>query len=166
MRYDIILLKALLLCHLGSCSINDTCQNDSDCDSWLACSNGLCTACGVVDTICEQGSIGFLNDCCSGTTCEPIPGLNHSRCRPNKNSCSTDLICTGGLRCLFRLGKCALCNPNGEKCTLPYDDLECCSSYCRLGTNNDGSGICADPRHYPATTAKPRKFRYPWLDES
>jgi hypothetical protein len=150
MRPEVLLvLQTILLYNLGSCQhAGETCQIDEDCDSWLACVNNVCTACRKVDTTCEPTGSGFLSECCPGTTCEIIPGLyGTSRCEPNKNKCLTDIDCSGGLKCLFRLGKCGMCHPNGETCTLPYDSLECCSSYCRIGSQ--GRGKCADPRMWP-----------------
>lgn len=148
MRYEIFLLfLQVILFSLSSCHhTGDTCQKDSDCDYWLTCVNNVCDACRKVGTRCEPGATGFLTECCQGSTCEAIPGLNGtSQCRPNKNKCLSNRECSDGLKCLMRLGKCGMCRENGEKCSLPYDDLECCSSYCKI-TENSVTGTCSDPR--------------------
>ncbi|CCV01743.1 hypothetical protein IIV22_066L [Invertebrate iridescent virus 22] len=156
MKQVVLLLQTILLCTLSNAQHSgSTCQLDSDCDSWLSCINGLCTSCAKAGNICEPGATTGFFKCCDGsnTTCELIPGRNNtSQCMPNNNNCRTNADCSYGLSCLMRLGKCGLCHPNGEKCTLPYDTLECCSSYCRIGVYIDGSGMCADPRHYPLPT--------------
>ena len=112
------------------------------------------------NAICDDKSIW---SCCEGTTCESIPfartktmdnlaGLprlmNISMCMPNNNNCQKDSDCSGGLGCIVRLGKCGFCKSIGKSCTLPYDKLECCSSYCALRRNEDGRGVCADPTLY------------------
>jgi hypothetical protein len=83
-------------------------------------------------------------------------------------TCKSNDDCTQGFGCLFRTGKCGLCHPIGERCTLPYDSLECCSSYCRIGVNADGSGVCADPRQFQpeTTTQKLRSFWSPQVLET
>jgi hypothetical protein len=48
MRTVIVLaLQALLLCTtcVVAQHIDSSCRTDSNCDSWLACRNGKCTAC-------------------------------------------------------------------------------------------------------------------------
>src|SRR5574344_2572205 len=131
-----LIIQAILLFKLGQCQIpgdiGSPCQKDEDCYSYYACSNGVCTACAKLNAACTPGATGFLEKCCDGTTCEPIPGLNNTNmCRRNNNNCLTDADCKKYEKCLFRLGKCGFCNANGERCTLPYDTMECCSSYCR-----------------------------------
>ncbi|ADO00346.1 hypothetical protein WIV_gp004 [Wiseana iridescent virus] len=155
-REVLLVLPILLLVDLYNCQnpgdIGSVCQRDEDCHSYLACSHNVCTACVKNGVVCEPGATGFLSKCCDGTTCELIPGFNGtSVCVPNHNNCKTNADCSyGTTACLFRLGKCGFCHPNGERCTLPYDSLECCSSYCRIGMYTDGSGACADPRDYSA----------------
>jgi hypothetical protein len=144
-----LVLKSVQFLTLINCQhAGEICDSDSDCYPWLTCFNDECTPCRKVDTMCDKNSTGYLSQCCDGTTCELIPGFNGtSRCKPNRNKCLTDANCSGGLSCLLRLGKCGICNQIGTTCKLPYDTLECCSSYCRL--SNDGiSGTCADPRNY------------------
>jgi hypothetical protein len=91
-------------------------------------------------------------ECCPNTTCELIPGLNVSMCTGSsiRNNCVKDADCSAGLACLVRLGKCGICSPYGQKCTLPFSpdlrsgaDAECCSGYCAL---YGGEGICSDPK--------------------
>jgi hypothetical protein len=147
MRQEVLLLVQLLLTSFCYCQhTGDTCHSNSDCDSWLTCINNECTACLRQDVRCDPHTSGFDSQCCEGTTCENIPGLNGSQCRPHENICSNDAQCSGGLKCLQRIGKCGLCHSNGEHCSLPYDDLECCSSYCNISTN--GSGVCTNLRHW------------------
>lgn len=147
MKCEILLFIQILLVGLSSCrNVGVTCQTESDCFPWLACVDNVCEACRKVGTVCEPNATGFLSTCCTGYTCEEIPGLNGtSQCRPNNNNCLTDKDCLDGLNCLFRLGKCGICHKNGQKCTLPYDNLECCSSYCKF-IENDVGGECSDPK--------------------
>lgn len=152
-REVLLVLPILLLVDLYNCQspgdIGSRCQRNEDCHSYLACSHNVCTACVKPGIVCIPGATGFLSKCCDGTTCELIPGLNGtSQCMPNSNNCQTNADCSYPYSCLFRFDKCGLCHPNGERCTLPYDSLECCSSYCRIGLNPDGSGMCADPQEY------------------
>lgn len=155
MKSEILLLLQILLvftsCYARS-HTGGSCQSNSDCDSWLTCIDGVCTACRPSGSVCDPNGTGFLSQCCSGTTCEPIPGLNHtSQCMANNNRCLTDEDCSYGLFCLKRLDKCGLCHPNGMKCTLPFDTLECCSSYCKI-QDDTGNAICGDPN--PVTTTR------------
>jgi hypothetical protein len=146
MRTVIVLaLQALLLCTtcVVAQHIDSSCRTDSNCDSWLACRNGKCTACAKESTTCIKNATGFLSQCCAGTTCEPIPGLNSSHCVSNNNNCRRHADCPHELNCLRRLGKCGYCHYDGKECTLPYDNLECCSSYC--GFSSSGKTYCADP---------------------
>lgn len=156
------------------CCGNNTCQNilslnssmcfpewcvqDSDCGGGFGCKiqTGKCDLCYKNDDMC----IGKILECCNGR-CDPVSGT----CQKNistksinlvdvdniNSTCTTSEDCSQGFGCLFRLGKCGLCYSIGERCTLPYDSLECCSSYCRIGVNIDGSGVCADPRHFQPT---------------
>jgi hypothetical protein len=103
-----------------------SCDTDSNCPPWLACVNNTCTKCMKPTTTCTQS----LWECCPGTTCEPIPDANAEWCMPNHNNCSAHTDCAGGTNCLARLGKCGFCKREGARCTLPFDDLECCSGYC------------------------------------
>lgn len=150
----------LLLCTLSNTQpqhVGDKCQSNSDCDAWLSCLNNVCTACAKPGNICIPGTtIGFFK-CCDGsnTTCELIPGLNGTnRCMRNQNNCNNDSDCAYGLFCLKRLGKCGLCHPNGERCTISNSKFECCSGYCKTDIYNDDSesGICDDPRTTPTPT--------------
>ena len=95
------------------------------------------TRCIPQNALCDDS----MWSCCKGTTCEPIPSLNTSMCMPNNNNCRKDSDCSGGLGCMIRLGKCGLCNSIGHRCTLPYDKLECCSSYCALRAIPGASGL-------------------------
>lgn len=149
----IITLPILLLCSFYSCQsqdVNFPCQTDSDCNSWLACVNNVCTACSNIGSSCQKNGTGYLSECCPNTTCEDIPGLNSTLCVTSKNSCSTDKDCLPSLQCIQRLGKCGVCHPDGTACTLPYDSLECCSNYCRI-TDEIGNAVCADPQKYAVT---------------
>lgn len=125
-------------------SAGDRCFSDADCDPWLGCENNVCSWCKKETVVCNVNDTGILSKCCDGTTCESIPGLNLNWCAPNENKCTADTDCSHGLKCILRLGKCGVCLSDGEKCSLPYDTLECCNSWCAI--NNNGQGICADPR--------------------
>lgn len=149
MRYLTLVTCILFFLNLCSCQhIGYRCRSESDCDPWLACVNRVCTACNKVDTTCDPNSnsnSNFLSQCCSGLTCESIPGRNGTHmCRPNQNRCTTDADCSV-FKCLIRIGKCGQCKRNGFRCKLPYDDMPCCSDYCRIGVFMDGSGICSNP---------------------
>ena len=147
MRVIFVTQVILLMCGVSRCHIGQDCSSDAEgnCLSFESCENGKCVLCTKQNAIC-----GGLSNwrCCEGTTCESIPGLldnaetNGRMCVPNNNNCRIDADCSGGLRCIARLGKCGLCHSNGEKCTLPYDKYECCSSYCAINLNNT---VCADP---------------------
>jgi hypothetical protein len=153
----VIVIQVLLVCGISHCHIGQDCVSDENCLSFESCENGKCVLCTKQNAICSYGNWR----CCEGTTCESIPGLEKEMCVPNNNNCRTDADCSGGLRCLARLGKCGLCHSNGEKCTLPYDKYECCSSYCAIHLNNT---VCADPSlvgtSVTTTTAAPERFNF------
>jgi hypothetical protein len=97
--------------------------------------NALCT---------HDATLSQRYACCPNTTCELIPGLNSTMCMPNDDKCVRDSDCSAGLACLVRIGKCGICSPYGQKCSLPFSaDSECCSGYCAL--HHTGEGICSDP---------------------
>jgi hypothetical protein len=162
-----VLLLAGIHCHIGQ-----DCSSDENCLSFESCERGKCVLCTKQNAICSSDNWR----CCEGNTCESIPGLEQKMCVPNNNNCRTNADCSGGLRCLARLGKCGLCHSNGEKCTLPYDTYECCSSYCAIHLNNT---VCADPSLVETpttpttttttTTAVPERFTFnnnPYLNGS
>jgi hypothetical protein len=152
----------------------ESCTQHSDCGGGFGCKKrtGKCDLCYKENDLCI-GKPGERLECCNGE-CDPVSGLcqvgkvttegckysidvtdvNGSNGVDLENTtCKSKDDCLQGFGCLFRTGKCDLCHPIGERCTLPYDSLECCSSYCRIGINADGSGVCADPRHFqPETT--------------
>lgn len=164
----------------------ESCTKHSDCGGGFGCKKrtGKCDLCYKDNDLCI-GKPGKRLECCSGE-CNPVTGIcqgssiytttinvtdqngtvviSHnylvSGMIDNSNSsCTVTSDCSKGFGCLSRLGKCGLCHPNGERCTLPYDSLECCSSYCRIGVNADGSGVCADPRNFqPEKSDKPVKW--------
>lgn len=170
MRIIFVTQVLLLFCGVSHCHIGQDCSSDQNCLSFESCENGKCVLCTKQNVLCS--GIGNWR-CCEGTTCEGIPGLvdnvdrQEKMCVPNNNNCRTDADCSGGLRCLARLGKCGLCHTNGEKCTLPYDKYECCSSYCAIHLNNT---VCSDPRLVvdpPTTTvstttasSKPERYNF------
>lgn len=157
MRLEVLLVLQLVLPIFGVSkytlpsaqknNVDQPCQTDSDCYPWLACSNNVCSVCKKVGATCIPGETGFLAECCEGTSCLKLGGSNYTHCIPGNNKCSTDADCFHNLKCLFRLGECGYCKSDGEACTLPYDDLECCSSYCRIGEY--GYGVCANASHFP-----------------
>ena len=127
--------------------INDRggkCTNDINCENWLTCVDGICTQCSATNSVC--GHNRDLNwPCCKDTTCESIPGLDNYHCRPNKNNCVYDSDCShSGLKCLRRVGKCGICRPTGDACTLIGDVRECCSNFCDISVGLNGTGICVD----------------------
>ena len=149
MRREVLLaLHVILLFNLGNCQ-SDTCQSNADCDNWLTCVEGVCTWCSRPGATCESGS--FSQGCCPGTICQEVQGLNSSICMPSQ--CSNDSDCPSGYGCLLRLGKCGLCHADGERCTLPYDTLECCSSWCAL---SGVEGVCKNPYSWHASTPRPK----------
>jgi hypothetical protein len=157
MRTVIILaLQALLLYNITSTQhVGSHCKTDLNCDSWLTCSKMKCSTCAKESTTCTKNT----TICCEGLICEPIPGIKSSHCVSNNNNCIRDSDCPHELKCLRRLGKCGYCHNDGEACTLPYDNLECCSSYC--GVDSDGDTFCADPNpeEDPPIKSKTRKSR-------
>lgn len=139
MQRIVLLILQVILYNLCDCQqIGSPCQSDSDCNSYLACIDNTCEMCGKPGTTCDTSS---LLECCKGTVCQPIAGSNRSACVPSSCECNED--CPLGFGCLVRLGKCGLCKNDGVKCTLPYDDLECCSGWCGIGSL--GVGYCRTP---------------------
>ncbi len=147
----VITIKILLLGNFYTChsqDVNFPCQTDEDCNGWLSCVNNTCTACAKIGSSCQKNGSGYLSNCCPSTTCEHVIGLSATLCMPLNNNCLTDKDCEQtGLQCLMRVGKCGACHPDGTKCTLPYDSIECCSNYCKI-IDNVGNAICADPSKY------------------
>jgi hypothetical protein len=145
----------------------ESCTQHSDCGGGFGCKNrtGKCDLCYKEDDLCI-GKPGERLECCNGE-CNPVTGMCQIR-EVENTTCKSNDDCTQGFGCLFRTGKCGLCHPIGERCTLPYDSLECCSSYCRIGVNADGSGVCADPRQFQpeTTTQKLRRFWSPQVLET
>jgi len=144
----VFVAEVILLLALGAHNVNGGhCGSDADCMSFESCQNGRCTLCTKEGAVCRTEFLAW--PCCDGSTCEYIPGLNTTMCVPRQNKCQTDSDCIGGLRCVVRLGKCGICRDFGEKCTLPYDSLECCSGYCKTSYYFDN--VCAAPGiQYPS----------------
>lgn len=142
MRYDISLFVQILLVSysLAIAHIGDSCTSDSDCLSWMACSENTCQWCHKPGTLCGE----IYSPCCKGLVCQKMHDniyKNTSVCLPE--SCRVESDCPRGFGCLLRLGKCELCKKDGESCSLPYDDEECCSGFCYLPIGAPkGVGIC------------------------
>lgn len=149
MRIVFVFLQIILLLLCKSTAhIGNNCSSNANCLDFEKCENNTCVLCTSQNAVCYD----YSWPCCEGTSCQEIPNLNTSMCVPNNNNCKSDVDCVGGLRCIVRLGKCGICNSNGKHCTLPYDSLECCSSYCAI--HIDG-GICTDP--WSMVTKRPHK---------
>jgi hypothetical protein len=168
----VVTLPILLLCGFYSCKsqdVNFPCQTDSDCNAWLACVNNICTACARIGSVCQNSS-EYLAECCPNTSCEYIPGLKNTLCVPNKNSCSTNKDCIPSLQCLKSVNKCGLCRSNGEKCSTPYDNLECCSNYCKVD-DKFGNSMCTDLQNSLDSVVVPpfhniNKYKYDILNST
>lgn len=123
----------------------------------LECCNGECDPvtgmCQIREDVTEgyKYSIDVVD--VNGTVVISNNHLTSNGIDLKNTTCKSKGDCLQEFGCLFRTGKCGLCHPIGERCTLPYDSLECCSSYCRIGVNADGSGVCADPRQFQPETA-------------
>lgn len=149
----------------------ESCTQHSDCGGGFGCKNrtGKCDLCYKENDLCI-GKPGERLECCNGE-CDPVTGIcqirevTDSLINLENTTCKSKDDCLQGFDCLFRTGKCGLCHPIGERCTLPYDSLECCSSYCRIGVNADGSGVCTDPRQFqPETTTKRNWMGFPKVE--
>jgi len=117
-----------------NCNTN---SNHNPCYPWQSYINNECVSCGKLTTSCDNTTW----PCCAGTTCEPIPGLQVSKCVQNQNKCTSNSDCAVGFKCLLRLGKCGICREDGGFCESPYHEGdECCSGYCNI--SQYGYGVC------------------------
>lgn len=144
----------LLFCCVNGQNKGSPCQDDSDCNSWLACVNNICTGCGKIGTTCSPS----MSPCCEGSYCLHIEAGNFSQCVPNNETgnCVTDADCSRGLKCVIRLNKCGICKNDNEPCSMPYDDVECCSNFCDLSIFPEryGVGLCKRVTLNSCTTSR------------
>jgi len=142
MRYEILLVVQVLLVNsLTTARYNGkTCDSDSGCLPWMSCIDNTCQWCGKPGTLCGE----IYSPCCKGFVCQKMHDnayKNASICLPE--SCRVESDCPQGFGCSLRLGKCEICKKDGEICSLPFDDEECCSGFCYLPRNTvNGRGIC------------------------
>ena len=140
MRVVFVVQVILLLCGASDCFTGNSCNSDENCLPFESCENQICKLRFKKGGLCTHFSLNW--SCVQNTTCVDVPGLNHKMCMSNNNNCSTHADCEHGFRCIKRLGKCGLCHIDGQPCTLPYDNFECCSSYCAIHLNKS---VCMDP---------------------